>query len=288
MSLSILTLVRGRERHLANLMRSLGEQSCLPTELVIAWMQPEPFEDLPSLPFPVKHVFVEGEDLPLAKARNAAANAASGDTLMFLDVDCIASPTVVESYSAALNEHDGICLSEVLYLPAEVTDFRGDYGVLDELGNPHVSKPRFPEFGRVEQEPDGGQLWGLSFALRKRTWQAIGGMDERFVGYGGEETDFAASAEQAGVKTYRVGGARVYHQHHPVLIPPLHNFDPILRNARLFQEKHGRWCMGYWLGQFREAGLIRWEEDGDALDVLRFPDPTEIEAARQPGTVLYS
>jgi GT2 family glycosyltransferase len=288
MSVSVLTLVRGRERHLANLMRSLEAQSVAPRELVIAWMQPEPFGDLPSLPFPVRHVIVEGEDLPLAKARNAAAKAASGEKLLFLDVDCIASPTVVQSYAAALEGHDGICLSEVFYLPAAVTDFRGDYSVLDELGKPHVSKPQFPDLGQVEQEPDGGQLWGLSFAMRKSTWQAIGGMDEHFVGYGGEETDFAASAERAGVKTYRVGGARVYHQHHPVLIPPLHNFDPILRNARLFQEKHGRWCMSYWLGQFRDAGLIRWDEDGDALEVLRSPDPTEIEAARQPGAVLYS
>ncbi len=39
MAISALTLVRGRERHLANLMKSLALQTRKPDELVIAWMQ---------------------------------------------------------------------------------------------------------------------------------------------------------------------------------------------------------------------------------------------------------
>jgi len=287
MSVSVLTLVRGRERHLLNLMRSLELQSCLPKELVIAWMQDLPFENLPALPFPVRNVFVAGNDLPLAKARNAAAAVASGENLVFLDVDCIASPTMVAAYEFAMRENDGIFLSEVYYLPADAPGYTGDCAVLDRVGEPHVSKLRFPLQG-IEEEPDGGQLWGLSFALRKAAWQAIGGMDEQFFGYGGEETDFAASAARAGYKTYRVGQARVYHQHHSISIPPMHHFKHIVRNAQLFRAKHGRWCMDYWLGQFREAGLVRWDERGDSLSILRQPDAAEIFAAQQPGNVLYS
>ncbi|MGE7368768.1 glycosyltransferase family 2 protein [Neorhizobium sp. NPDC001467] len=287
MPVSVLTLVRGRKQHLANLMLSLARQTLLPDELVIAWMQPEAFEDLPVLPFPVRHVFVEGEELPLAKARNAAALAAMGDCLVFLDVDCIASNLMVASYAQAATARDGIFLSEVFYLPADMPPFTGNCAVLDEIGRPHVSKPKFPDDG-IEEEPDGGQLWGLSFALRKETWHRIGGMDERFFGYGGEETDFAANAAGVGVRTYRVGQARVYHQHHPVSIPPLHHFASILRNAQQFRHKHGRWCMDYWLGQFRDSGLIRWDPANDALEILRHPEPAEIEAAQQPGNVIYS
>lgn len=287
MSVSVLTLVRGRERHLRSLMLSLEKQSLLPDELVIAWMQPEPFNDLPALSFPVRNVIVPGDELPLAEARNSAALAASAECLVFLDVDCLASRSMIASYSHAVEEQDGIFLGEVFYLPADAPDFVGDYTVLDAVGRPHVSKPRFPAVG-IEEEPDGGQLWGLSFALRKHAWQLIGGMDERFVGYGGEETDFAATAARTGTKTFRVGGARVYHQHHVISIPPLHHFQSIVRNARRFREKHGRWCMDYWLGQFRDRGLIRWQPDGDALDIVRQPQPDEIKAAEQPGHVLYS
>ncbi len=287
MSVSVLTLVRGREKHLRNLMLSLKKQSLLPIELVIAWMQPEPFDGLPVMPFPVRHVMIPGDQLPLARARNSAAQAARGECLIFLDVDCIASQDMVSSYANAALRHDGIFLSEVFYLPANAPDFKDDYTVFEALGRRHVSKPTFPENGE-EVEPDGGQLWGLSFALRKHTWQSVGGMDEQFVGYGGEETDFAASAATAGVRTFRVGKARVYHQHHLISIPPLLHFQSILGNAQRFRDKHGRWCMEYWLGQFRDRGLIRWDEGGDILKVLREPEPHEIKAAEQPGHVLYS
>ncbi len=287
MSVSVLTLVRGRERHLRNLMLSLEKQSLLPFELVIAWMQPEPFDGLPVMPFPVRHVMVPGDQLPLARARNSAAQAAKGECLIFLDVDCIASQDMVLSYADAALRHDGIFLSEVFYLPADAPDFKDDCTVFDAIGRQHVSKPCFPD-GGIEEEPDGGQLWGLSFALRKHTWQSVGGMDEQFVGYGGEETDFAASAATAGVRTFRVGKARVYHQHHLISIPPLNHFHSILGNAQRFREKHGRWCMDYWLGQFRDRGLIGWDEGGDILNMLREPEPHEIKAAEQPGHVLYS
>ncbi|PYE40650.1 GT2 family glycosyltransferase [Rhizobium sp. PP-F2F-G20b] len=284
---SVLTIVRGRADHLRALMTGLSRQSRPPCELVIAWMQPEEAEALPALPYPVRHVFVGGDDMPLAAARNRAAEAASGEHLVFLDVDCIPSPTTVEFYAQALTLHDGVMLGEVHYLPGGLPVFTGDFTALEEHGVAHPSKPAFPDIG-VMEEPDSGQLWGLSFALRKATWLSIGGMDERFYGYGGEETDLARRAGQAGIRTYRVGGARAYHQHHAVHIPPLQHFDHILRNARLYQAKHGVWCMDYWLGQFAERGLIEWTSEADAIRLLRRPDAHETEAARQPDHVLFS
>ena len=53
-------------------------------------------------------------------------------------------------------------------------------------------------------------------------------MDEAYRGYGGEETDLAARLAASGLPTYWVGGARAYHQHHPVHVPPLQHFDAIL------------------------------------------------------------
>ena len=53
--------------------------------------------------------------------------------------------------------------------------------------------------------------------MRKATWERLGGMDERFVGYGGEETDLAARLDPAGVPLYWTAGARAYHQHHTKL-----------------------------------------------------------------------
>jgi len=286
-TISVLTIVRGRTDHLRGLMAGLARQSALPAELVIAWMQEEAAGGLPDLPVPVRHVFVPGDAMPLAAARNRAADVASGNKLIFLDVDCIPSPTLVDAYDRALNDVDGVLLGEVYYLPGGMPVFTGNFSKLEEAGVQHPSKAVFPESG-VVREPDAGQLWGLSFGLRAETWRRIGGMDEAFFGYGGEETDLARRAADAGIPTYRVGGAAAYHQHHAVHIPPLQHFEDILRNARLYRQKHGAWCMDYWLGQFAERGLIDWSRDVDDIVVHRLPDAQETDAARQPDTVFFS
>lgn len=283
-SASVLTLVRGRADRLRNLMAGLARQSVPPRELVIAWMQPERAADLPDPGCPVRHRHVAGEPMPLAAARNRAAEAASGDLLVFLDVDCIPSPTLVAAYRHAA-QADGLFLGEVLYLPPGLdADVAADDAALARLGRAHPARPPVLTEG-LRREPDPGQLWGLSFALPAHAWRAVGGMDEAYVGYGGEETDLAMRLSASGLPTFWVGGARAYHQHHPVHVPPLQHFDAILANAARFRGAHGRWCMTYWLDQFRTAGLIAWDDDAPAIQVLRRPDPTEIAAALRPDAL---
>jgi hypothetical protein len=282
---SVLTLVRGRADRLRNLMAGLARQSVRPGELVIAWMQPDRAPDLPDPGCPVRHCHVAGEPMPLAAARNRAAEAATGDLLVFLDVDCIPSPTVVAAYRDAARETDGLFLGEVLYLPPGLgPEAAADEAARVRLGRAHPARPAVPPEG-LRREADPGQLWGLSFALPARSWRAVGGMDEAYRGYGGEETDLAARLAASGLPTYWVGGARAYHQHHPVHVPPLQHFESILANAARFRAAHGRWCMTYWLGQFRAAGLIAWDDDAPAIRVLRRPAAPEIAAALRPDAL---
>ncbi|MEH3147695.1 MAG: galactosyltransferase-related protein [Methylobacterium frigidaeris] len=280
---SVLTLVRGRDDRLRNLMRGLARQSVAPRELVIAWMQPEPAPGLPDPGCPVRHLHVPGEPMPLAGARNRAAEAAAGDLLIFLDVDCIPGTGLVGAYAQAASRAGGLLLGEVLYLPPGAGDADDD-AALDRLGRAHPARPPVPEAG-VRREPDAGQLWGLSFGLPARAWRAVGGMDEGYAGYGGEETDLAARLAATGLATYWVAGARAYHQHHPVHVPPLQHFAPILANAARFRARHGRWCMTYWLGQFRAAGLIEWDADAPEIRLLRSPTAPEIAAALRPDAL---
>ncbi|MCJ2133029.1 galactosyltransferase-related protein [Methylobacterium sp. J-026] len=282
---SVLTLVRGRADRLRNLMRGLARQTMPPRECVIAWMQPEPAADLPDPGCPVRHLHVPGAALPLAAARNRAAEAAAADLLVFLDVDCIPGPTLVAAYAAAAAAARGLFLGEVLYLPdGAIAGGVVDPAALDRVGRPHPARPPVPESGS-RPEPDPGQLWGLSFALAASAWRAVGGMDEAYSGYGGEETDFAARLAATGLPTFWVAGARAYHQHHPVHVPPLQHFAPILANAARFRARHGRWCMTYWLDQFRAAGLIDWDSDAAAIRLIRPPTRHEIAAALRPDAL---
>ncbi len=285
MSVSVLTLVRGRRAHLANLIAGLNASRRKPDELVIAYMQPAAHIDLPSTDFPIREVFVSGDAMPLAAARNRAAAAASGKQLIFLDVDCVPSPTLVERYVETGSEPGGIRLGEVLYLPAGAIADGIDFAALDRIGKRHPDKPPIA-LDEIRPTPTHGELWGLSFGIAAADWTRAGGMDERYVGYGGEETDFAARLERAGVAMWWVGGARAYHQHHIVHTPAYQHFDAIIRNARLFRATWGRWCMQYWLGQFAENGLIAW--DADTITVLRQPNEAEMIASKMPPETLFS
>ncbi|MCJ2040568.1 galactosyltransferase-related protein [Methylobacterium sp. HMF5984] len=284
-SASVLTLVRGRADRLRNLMHGLARQSASPRELVIAWMQPEPAPDLPDPGCPVRHLHVAGEPMPLAAARNRAAEAARGELLIFLDVDCIPSPGLVAAYRRAAAQAEGLFLGEVLYLPpGSEAGNAADDAALARAGQRHPARPAVPRTG-LRPEPDPGQLWGLSFALPARAWHAVGGMDEAYAGYGGEETDLAVRLAAGGLPTFWVAGACAYHQHHPVHVPPLQHFEAILANAARFHRRHGRWCMTYWLDQFRAAGLIAWDADAPAIRLVRRPRADEVAAALRPDAL---
>lgn len=290
MKASALTLVRNRREHLVNLMLSLEAQTQRPDELVIAWMQPEVETDLPKTHFPVRHIMVEGDALPLAKARNAAVNAAAFDALIFLDVDCIASPTLVARYREALIQRPALYIGEVHYLPADAVRHRTggtlDLARLAAMGERHPARPAI-ENDEIRHEPDHGNLWGLSFALMRQDHHRAGGMDEGYRGYGGEETDYAWRLAAANVPFYWVGGALAWHQHHPMYAPPWPHFEAIIANARRFYARWDQWCMEYWLNQFHEAGAIRWSPEAQDLELLRHPTQEEIAAARLPASARY-
>lgn len=289
MSTSVLTLVKGRQQQLENLVSFLDEGSQRPDELVIALMDDIQRPEL-TADFPIRMISVSGEGLPLAKARNVAASAAKGDKLIFLDVDCVPSSNVVKSYSGGLDDYPDACLmGGVKYLPhldQGVFEAPNRLEQLDAIGEIHPSKSPFAD--TFVREEDYGQLWGLSFALARETFELVGGFDERFDRYGGEETDFAWALKDQGVPLLRCPDALVYHQHHRVHIPPVQHFGSIVVNAQKFYQKRGRWCMDYWLGQFAEKGWIEWTQEGSSLNVLNYPSENAKEASLQPASVRYS
>ena len=282
---TVCTLVRGRRAQLANLITGLNRQSMRPSELVVAYMQDNPHAALPETPFLVKSLLVPGRKLPLAAARNRAAMVANGRVLIFLDVDCIPGPDLVRSYVEAVRETGGCVMGEVRYLDEDAVDGPWQFSKLWKGAEAHPARPRGEEVDGLTPIMDHSELWGLSFALNKMTFLRVGGFDEDFVGYGGEETDFARALADADVPLHFEPRARALHQWHTVHQPPLQHFDDIVANARRFHAKRGVWPMDYWLDQFERDGFI---SRGQGLQVLRQPTPEELDEARQTGSVRYS
>ena len=291
-AISVLTLIRGRQAHFDHLLAGLAAQDRPPDELVVAYMQDEPPEISGDQAFPVRCVHVPGEPLPLAKARNRAAVAAEGDALAFLDVDCIPDRAFVRRIDEAMEvEPFGVFLPEVHYLPAQssgwidISSGEPDYPYLRRTAIRHPAKPEVYEESTVPIN-DYGELWGLAFALNLETWRDADGMDEAYEGYGAEETDFARRLESIAAPMFWLGGALCFHQHHAVHKPPLQHFTSIVRNAQLYRDRWGDWCMTYWLDDFEKRGLI--ERGTDELRVFREPTQAEIEATRQGPEVRFS
>lgn len=291
MTLAVVTIVHGRHEHLALQHAGLSRSTCPPDmHIVVAMDDLHVDEHLEPAPFPRTTVHVPRTDgrLPLARARNIGAQQAIADgatILVFLDVDCIPSPDLLAAYEAAATHpatsRDLLC-GPVTYLPPSPPDGY-DLTTLDSLGEPHAARP-LPPPGTVQRSKDDYDLfWSLSFALTSETWFDIGGFDEAYLGYGGEDTDFARRAQAAGTVLAWVRDAQAFHQHHPVSSPPVEHVVDIVRNATLFHQRWGTWCMEGWLDVFEKRGLARRTGDGgyevvESSVVSDSADPPEVRS----------
>ena len=271
-TVSVVTLAKGRPEHLRNVLLGLERQSRPPAELVVAVMQDDVY-DLPEVAFPVRQIRVTGAELPLAAARNRGVAEAVGDCVAFLDVDCIPAPGLVADYARGLAELDGLLMGEVLHLPAGAAEPGWRYDALAAVAERHSDR-RGPPAEGIEPCPDYRCFWSLNFAIRRATFLAAGGFDERYTGYGGEDTDFGKSLDRQGVPIAWMKGALAYHQHHPHHMPPVHHIDSVVRNAELFEAKWGYRTMGHWLHAFRIMGLIDDTPDRP-IRILRRPDAAD-------------
>lgn len=269
---AVVTIAHGRHDHLVRQHRALA--ACagpMPDYVVVAMDDPRLALWTPDEgPTPtVLSVSGHPDGLPLAAARNAGARAAldrGAETLVFLDVDCLPGKDLVRGYDSAVREHPDVVWSgPVTYLPPSAMG----PDLLDELEQWDAPHPARPDPGPGERRVGGDPalFWSLSFALSARVWESTGGFCEEYVGYGGEDTDFARLVVESGAELGWDGDARAYHQYHPVESPPVRHLDAILRNGGLFADRWGTWPMAGWLEEFERAGLVRrrgagWERTG--------------------------
>ena len=285
LTVSVVTLAKGRPTHLRNVLRGLERQTQRPAEFIVAVMQDAPY-DLPEVGFPVRQILVPGTELPLAAARNRGVAAASGDVVIFLDVDCIPAPDLVADYAAGLAELDGLLMGEVLHLPERATAGDWTCEAFAAVAERHSDR-RGPPASGLEICNDYRCFWSLNFAIRRATFQALGGFDERYTGYGGEDTDFGKILDRSGTPIAWIKGALAYHQYHPHHMPPIHHLDSVVRNAELFEAKWGYRTMGHWLYAFRVMGLIDDTPDRP-IRILRRPDADDLALTGQQSHQPYT
>lgn len=269
MTVSVCTLAHGRAAHLVNLVRGLDRSSVRPLELVIAVLQEDDYV-LPETSFPVRQIRPGAAGLSLARARNAAAHAARGDLLVFLDVDCIPHASLIADYERVARSADGLFMGEVGYLPKGAPADPADDAVFDALAVRHSERAGPPQ-GPLGECRDYRCFWSLNFAMTREAFGRSGGFDEAYVGYGGEDTDFGRTCMAAGLPIWWVRGAKAYHQYHPHHMPPVHHIESVIANAEIFAAKWGEPTMQHWLRAFRLMGLAecidgRWQRTREVAE----------------------
>ncbi len=260
----VVTIVKGRHAHLTNQLEGLRRNTVSPDVHVIAAMGDPDVAGVvgdadPRWPTRVVDVPASGE-LPLARARNAAAARAielGAELLVFLDVDCVPASALLERYRDAAQRvtaaQPWVLCGPVHYLPPAGP---GGYPMdeLAGLAGPHPARPAPPD-GALVPADDLRLFWSLSFATPAASWASTGGFCEDYEGYGGEDTDFAATLGAADGTMFWVGGATAYHQHHEIESPPTRHATAIVRNANLFYERWGWFPMLGWLEAFTAMGV---------------------------------
>ena len=157
--------------------------------------------------------------LPLARSRNAAAAAAIAagtDLLVFLDVDCLPVAPARRALrgggrhgAAGPGGRRPTVLAGCRPLPA-ASPAAGRSGTRQRNSSsrgPHPARPE-PRPDQVSAADDPLLFWSLSFAITAQDWLTLGGFDEDYEGYGGEDTDFAMRLTAHG-RTAALGGRRI-------------------------------------------------------------------------------
>ena len=264
--IAVLTLVKGRNYALMNLIKGLSVNPVAEFELIIVHMN-EKTCITPPCAFPVLSIsYYSKEQLPLAKARNFAISKTNAQHCIFLDVDCIPSANFIRSYAAAFNKAERLWSGQVRYLNEKFSS-ETKAADLDACSTPD------PVRGGLANIPYE-LFWSLNFGCSRTVFDKIGGFDEDYMGYGAEDTDFSFTARAKGIELTTVG-AVAYHQPHASYDPPLNHLEDIISNAGVFYRKWNRWPMEGWLKKFADLGYISWSNNELAL--LSYPEQSAID-----------
>jgi glycosyltransferase involved in cell wall biosynthesis len=267
MEISLVTLVKGRHNALENLMEGIKRLSILPAELVIVHMN-EPASLLTDMSIPITQIELHNEHLlPLAAARNYAIKQAKYDYVIFLDVDCIPSPSLLLDYQQAFEKSDILWAGKIRYLSKAAMADTSLMDLLEDLSDPDPVRAGNLNFSYE-------LFWSLNFGCSKAVFERIGGFDELFKGYGAEDTDFSFSARHKNVPIGTVNTC-AYHQYHPSYDPPLNHLQDIVLNANMFKRKWNKWPMEGWLRKFEDMGYLDWSEEH--LTLIRQPTKLDID-----------
>ena len=184
----MITIVKGREAHLHNLLQGIKRSSLQPDEIRIVAIDDLPdLTDFQDLPIEISKISSKGANLPIAEARNIGSQNSKYDHLIFLDVDCIPHPDLFDDMITQGLAHKTLIMGNPHYLESKIPQ---DFD-LNDLEQHSAAHPARPEIKELTEASDYMLLWSLAFYIPKQLFNILEGFDAQFTGYGAEDTDMA-------------------------------------------------------------------------------------------------
>ncbi|MHA6782225.1 glycosyltransferase [Pseudonocardia saturnea] len=201
-------------RQLAATWAALCAQTLPPAEVVIAdYGSPERPRNPVGGP-PVRVVTQPDRGFRAAAARNLGVRHSGGEVLVFLDADTVPEP----GFLAALTRRAAVCPDVLAVGRRRHADLSGLAPGADPRTLPELPEPAWLREGyagsRDLLDADGRSfryVISAVLACRRSLFDDLGGFDERFVGYGGEDWDLAYRAWNAGAVLVHERAAVAWH-----------------------------------------------------------------------------
>ena len=177
----------------------------------------------PASPLRVTVVHQEDRGFGLARARNAGVETAAHDILLFLDADMLPEAGWIGAHAKwHQTVGDALTIGSRAFVAADDIDaqtIRTRPGSLKEL---FADRPQDASFvdrhlARTRHLTARGDdqfrvLEGGNFGIRRQLFKAVGGFDETFTRWGGEDTEFGYRAQTIGGVLVPLAAAFAWHQ----------------------------------------------------------------------------
>jgi glycosyltransferase involved in cell wall biosynthesis len=230
--ISVIITTYNRPQALKITIQSLAKQSILPDEVIIA----DDGSDistftLPTVPFPLKHVWHEDAGFQAATIRNKAAAQAKGDYFIFLDGDIAVFPNFILEHKKLAEKGWFVAGNRILINPKMTSEWENNNitpltwsllgwfkaraenkinRILPLLKIPVTSTWR----KRKAKQWQGAKTCNLG--VWKTDFLEVNGFDETYQGWGHEDADLAIRLIHKGV----------HHKDGRFVIPALHLWHP--------------------------------------------------------------
>jgi glycosyltransferase involved in cell wall biosynthesis len=210
-------------------LESMYRQNELPVEVIVTddgstdgtieWMDSLRNDQYP---FPVRYVHRNHGGYRLASLQNFGARQARGTRLLFSNADVLHCPSSVSSHASMRGNMLGVGIIKGISVEGASLVTVGailDFNQVLRLGETHQVELTNLKWGFYDLNTNPIAVWGGNFSVPAETFAKVGGFDESYVGWGGEDANLAGRCrDMAGCRLEWAKKSTAFHLGHPLRI----------------------------------------------------------------------